>query len=213
MQKLLDRIFTRENYSVATAGDGRAGLELFRSHRPSAVLLDLVLPQMSGKALCRTIRSMAADIPIIVVSAIHEVEEKVALLELGADDFVTKPFSPSELRARVQAAIRRHASPPSSLEYRFGNCKIDFDKMNATRAGTRVVLTSHEFKLLRFMMENPNEVLSRERLLNEIWGHDRYPTTRTVDNQIMRLRQRLENDPTNPKHFLTVYGEGYKFVV
>lgn len=212
MQKILERIFTRENYSVEVAGDGNRGFQLFLSNRPTAVLLDLVLPQVSGRVLCRAMRSMSPETPIIVLSAIDEVSEKVTLLELGADDFVTKPFSPHELRARVQAAIRRHATHSQSVVYRFGNCEIDFDRMSATRAGEPVVLTSHEFRLVRFLVENPDRVLSRELLLDRVWGHDRYPTTRTVDNQILKLRQRLESDPANPKHFLTVHGSGYKFV-
>lgn len=130
--------------------------------------------------------------PVIVLSAISDVSDKVLLLENGADDYVTKPFSLRELLARVQAAIRRRASLAQSLVFRFGECEIDFDKMTAKRAGEMVVLTSHEFKLIRFFFEDPNRVLSRELLLNEVWGYNSYPTTRTVDNQILKLRQRLE---------------------
>ena len=212
MQKVLKRIFTEQNYSAEIAGDGKAGLELFRKVRPLAVVLDLILPQISGRELCQTMKSISPDTPVIVLSAITEVVDKVLLLELGADDYVTKPFSPRELMARVQAAIRRQRRPTQSAVYRFGECEIDFEKMTAKRAGTPVVLTSHEFKLLRFFTDNPERVLSREVLLNEVWGYNSYPTTRTVDNQILKLRQKLEPDPTNPMHLLTIYGAGYKFV-
>src|SRR6516165_3386328 len=212
MQKVLRRIFAEENYSIEVAGDGKTGLELFRAHRPVAVVLDLILPQISGRELCQTMKALSGDTPVIVLSAITEVVDKVLLLELGADDYVTKPFSPRELMARVQAAIRRRKRPTQSVLCRFGDCEIDFEKMTAKRAGTPVVLTSHEFKLLRFFTENPERVLSRELLLNEVWGYNSYPTTRTVDNQILKLRQKLEPDPANPRHLLTIYGAGYKFV-
>jgi DNA-binding response OmpR family regulator len=212
MQKVLKRLFTEQNYSIEVAGDGKAGLELFRKVRPVAVVLDLILPQISGRELCQTMKSISPDTPVIVLSAITEVVDKVLLLELGADDYVTKPFSPRELMARVQAAIRRQRRPTQSAVYRFGECEIDFEKMTAKRGGNSVVLTSHEFKLLRFFTENPERVLSREVLLNEVWGYNSYPTTRTVDNQILKLRQKLEADPANPMHLLTIYGAGYKFV-
>ena len=212
MQKVLKRIFAEESYSIDIAGDGKTGLELFRSRHPVAVVLDLILPQISGREVCQTMKSLAPDTPVIVLSAITEVVDKVLLLELGADDYVTKPFSPRELMARVQAAIRRRRRPTQSTVYRFGECEIDFEKMTAKRAGMAVVLTSHEFKLLHFFTENPEHVLSRELLLNEVWGYNSYPTTRTVDNQILKLRQKLEPDPANPTHLLTIYGAGYKFV-
>ena len=212
MQKVLKRIFAEQNYSIEVAGDGKTGLELFRAHQPLAVVLDLILPQISGRELCQTMKTIAPETPVVVLSAITEVVDKVLLLELGADDYVTKPFSPRELMARVQAAIRRRKRPTQSAIYRFGECEIDFEKMTAKRAGTPVVLTSHEFKLLRFFTDNPERVLSRDVLLNEVWGYNSYPTTRTVDNQILKLRQKLETDPANPTHLLTIYGAGYKFV-
>lgn len=212
MQKVLNRIFAGENYAVEVAGDGKRGLELFSSCRPRAVVLDLILPLISGRELCQEIKTVSPETPVVVLSAISEVRNKVLLLEIGADDYVTKPFSPRELLARVQAAIRRRSPLERSFIYRFGECEIDFDKMTAKRAGEAVVLTSHEFKLVRFFIEHPGHVLSRELLLNEVWGYNSYPTTRTVDNQILKIRQRLEPDPGNPKHFLTVFGTGYKFV-
>lgn len=212
MQKVLRRSFASENYTVIVAGDGQAGLELFRSERPLAVILDLVLPLISGRELCQTFKNLSNSTPVIVLSAISEVVDKVLLLELGADDYVTKPYSPRELMARVQAAIRRQRKPVSSTTFRFGNHEIDFRSMTARSGGIPVVLTAHEFKLLKFFTENVDRVLTRELLLNEVWGYNAYPTTRTVDNQILKLRQKLEPDPSNPKHLLTIYGAGYKFV-
>jgi len=212
MQRVLRRIFTEERYAVVVAGDGQTGLELFRSERPLAVVLDLILPHISGRELCQTFKSQSSEIPIVVLSSITEVADKVLLLELGADDYVTKPFSPRELTARVQAAIRRQRKPAPATICRFAECEIDFKKMTVRRSGSPVILTAHEFKLLKFFTENAERVLTREVLLNEVWGYNSYPTTRTVDNQILKLRQKLEPDPANPKHLLTIYGAGYKFV-
>jgi DNA-binding response OmpR family regulator len=212
MQKVLRRMFIEERYTVVVAGDGQTGLDAFRAHRPIAVMLDLILPQISGRELCQKMKAISGDTPVIVLSAIAEVVDKVLLLELGADDYVTKPFSPRELLARVQAAIRRRRRPIQSTVYPFGNCEIDFQKMTAHRGELPIELTSHEFKLLKFFTEHAEQVLSRELLLNEVWGYNSYPTTRTVDNQILKLRQKLEPDPANPQHLLTIYGAGYKFV-
>ena len=212
MQKVLRRIFTQERYSAVVAGDGQTGLDLFRRERPLAVVLDLILPGISGRELCRTFKQLSAETPIVVLSAIMQVADKVLLLELGADDYVTKPFSPRELTARVQAAIRRQRKPTPSTIYRFADCEIDFKKMTVRRNGEPIVLTAHEFKLLKFFTENSERVLTRDVLLNDVWGYNLYPTTRTVDNQILKLRQKLEPDPANPKHLLTIYGAGYKFV-
>jgi two-component system, OmpR family, alkaline phosphatase synthesis response regulator PhoP len=212
MQKVLRRSFATEQYVVIVAADGQKGLELFRSERPVAVILDLILPGISGRELCQTFKGLSSETPVIVLSAISEVVDKVLLLELGADDYVTKPYSPRELIARVQAAIRRQRKPAGSTIFRFGDCEIDFKSMSARRDNLPVVLTALEFKLLKFFTDNVDRVLTRELLLNEVWGYNAYPTTRTVDNQILKLRQKLEPDPANPKHLLTIYGAGYKFV-
>jgi DNA-binding response OmpR family regulator len=212
MQKVLRRIFVSEHYAVAIAGDGQTGLDLFRSEQPVAVVLDLILPVISGRQLCQMFKNLSSQTPVIVLSAISEVVDKVLLLELGADDYVTKPYSPRELTARVQAAIRRQRKPVGEPNFCFGDCEIDFKSMTARKDGVVVVLTAHEFKLLKFFTENINRVLTRELLLNEVWGYNAYPTTRTVDNQILKLRQKLEPDPANPKYLLTIYGAGYKFV-
>ena len=212
MQKVLRRIFTEERYAAVIAGDGQSGLDLFRSARPLAVVLDLILPQICGRELCQTFKGYSSEIPVVVLSAISDVADKVLLLELGADDYVTKPFSARELTARVQAAIRRQRKSTLPTIYRFAECEIDFQKMTVQRSGNSIILTAHEFKLLKFFTENAERVLTRDALLNEVWGYNSYPTTRTVDNQILKLRQKLEPDPANPKHLLTVYGAGYKFI-
>jgi DNA-binding response OmpR family regulator len=212
MQKVLQRMFRDEGYPVTVCGDGRAGLEAFQTTRPAAVVLDLLLPQLSGRELCKRFKEISNETPVIVLSAVTEVVDKVLLLELGADDYVTKPFSPRELMARVQAALRRRRKPVSISTYSFGECEIDFAKMTARRSGRPVVLTAHEFKLLKFFVDNAERVLSREELLNDVWKYNFYPTTRTVDNQILKLRQKLESDPAAPRHLQTVYGAGYRFV-
>ncbi len=222
MQRTLQRLFEADGLQVQLASDGIAGLESFRKQPPNIVVLDLKLPHLPGKELCRAFKAHAATVPIVVLSANAEVEDKVLLLELGADDYVTKPFSPKELLARVRRAMRRGSPATSGATNRttetvehqllmFGNIKIDFTSMEATRAGKRLSLTAQEFKLLRFLASAPDAVVSREKLLNDVWGYENYPTTRTVDNHILRLRQKLEPDPANPRYFLTMHGAGYKF--
>jgi DNA-binding response OmpR family regulator len=224
MQRTLQRLFEADSLSVKIASDGPAGLESFLEQSPTAVVLDLKLPGISGRELCRTFKSIEASVPIVVLSANSEVQEKVLLLELGADDYVTKPFSPRELLARVRRAMRRSAAkvdPVSSITPKtvnheildFGDAHVDFTSMEATRAGKHVTLTAQEFKLLKFFASTPGRVLSRDELLNEVWGYQNYPSTRTVDNHVLRLRQGLEPDPANPRFLLTIRSAGYKFVI
>lgn len=210
--KALLRLFTSEGFEVRSAGSGPDGLEIFNSSLPDAVVLDLMLPGMSGREICKLIKGRKPDLPVIILSAISEVADKVLLLEIGADDYVTKPFSPRELLARVQAAIRRSKRSAARPSAEFGCVRIDFASMRASRAGKPIPLTAHEFKLLRFFVENPDRVLSRDELLNEVWGYTAYPSTRTVDNQVLKLRQKLEENPANPVHICTVHGAGYRFV-
>jgi len=212
IQKALKRLFESEQYAVEVTSDGKAGLEAFRSSRPSAVILDLRLPELLGNDVCREIKREAPTLPVIILSAKTEVSDKVLLLELGADDYVTKPFSPRELLARVRAAVRRASGPDAVDSVLFGNINVDFGRMELTRDGAPVTMTAQEFRLLRYFAENPRRVLSRAELLNEVWGYENYPSTRTVDNHIWKLRLKLENDPANPEHFQTVHGAGYKFV-
>ena len=214
VQKALKRLFESEGYAVDVASNGVEGLEKFRATVPSALVLDLRLPGVPGQDVCRQVKQSAPDVPIIILSAKSEVSDKVLLLELGADDYVTKPFSPRELLARVRAAVRRTSGRGAvqSTLLSFGDVAADFSKMELTCAGKPVALTAQEFKILKFMSENVARVISREELLNEVWGYQNYPSTRTVDNHILRLRQKLEKDPSNPVHFRTVHSAGYKFV-
>jgi len=212
IQRALHRQFTAEGYDVHIEGEGPAGLAAVKTMKPVTVVLDLMLPGLSGRTICKEIKQWSNDIPVIVLSAISEVADKVLLLESGADDYVTKPFSPRELLARVQAAIRRNNKKADTLPLRFGTVHVDFITMETHRDGRLVPLTAHEFKLLRFFLDNPGRAISREELLSGIWGLGFHVTTRTVDNQILKLRQKLETDPANPVHFRTVHGVGYKFV-
>src|ERR1700690_1645683 len=214
VQKALKRLFEAEGFTVDIAGNGAAGLEMFRAAAPSVLVLDLSLPGTPGQDGCREISQAAPSLPIIILSAKTEVVDKVLLLELGAHDYVTKPFSPRELLARVRTAMRRSQSTqtPATDSFAFADVKVDFTKMELWRDGSPVQLTSQEFKVLKFMIQNAERVLSREELLNHVWGYRNYPSTRTVDNHILRLRQKLEKDPANPLHFRTVHSSGYKFV-
>ncbi len=214
VQKALKRLFEAEGFAVDIAGNGAVGLEMFRLAPPSVLVLDLSLPGTPGQDVCREISQAAPSLPIIILSARTEVMDKVLLLELGAHDYVTKPFSPRELLARVRTAMRRSQSlrTPLTETFVFADVKVDFTKMELWRDGNLVQLTSQEFKVLKFMIQNAERVLSREELLNHVWGYRNYPSTRTVDNHILRLRQKLEKDPADPVHFRTVHGTGYKFV-
>ena len=212
VQKALQRLFEAEGYAVRVAPDGNVALENFRQAPPSAVVLDLRLPGLSGRELCHEFKQHSPVVPIIVLSATTDVSDKVLLLEIGADDYVTKPFSPRELLARVRAALRRNVRPSIADQFSFGEIIIDFPKMEILREGQTIALTAQEFKTLKFMVHNPERVITRDELLNEVWGYHNYPSTRTVDNHILKLRQKLEKDPANPVHFRTVHGVGYKFV-
>ena len=224
MQRTLRRLFEADQLDVSIASDAQEGLESFRKQPPTAVILDLKLPGMSGKELCREFKAIAPAVPIVVVSANSEVEDKVLLLELGADDYVTKPFSPKELLARVRRVMRRtrqKSQMTASVTTKnipheiltFGDNRIDFTSMEATRAGKPLTLTAQEFKLLKFLAASQDVVLSRDVLLNEVWGYQNYPSSRTVDNHILRLRQKFEPDPANPRYFMTIHGVGYKLIL
>jgi DNA-binding response OmpR family regulator len=225
MQRILRRLFESGGMDVRVASDGMAGLQSFQEQRPTAVVLDLKLPDLPGKDLCRAFKHDAVSVPIVVVSASTDVIDKVLLLELGADDYVTKPFSPKELLARVRRAIRRGGTQPPEVTnvtrklveheaLAFGDVQINFTGMEARRAGKPLTLALREFELLKAFSRSPGRVFSREELLNEICGYKNYqdyPATRVIDNHILRLRQKLEPDPTSPRYFLTMRGVGYKF--
>ena len=212
VQKALRRLFETEGYSVETQSDGKSALDSFQASAPAAVVLDLRLPKVSGSDVCKEIKSINPTLPIVVLSAASDVSDKVLLLELGADDYVTKPFSPRELLARVRAALRHTTRTPDVQVVSFDDISVDFKKMEVKREGKPVILTAQEFKTFQFLVRNADRVISRDELLNEVWGYQNYPSTRTVDNHILKLRQKLEKDPSSPVHFRTVHGMGYKFV-
>ena len=212
VQRALRRLLEPEGFAVETRSDGASGVASFRTAAPAAVILDLRLPGMSGRDVCKQIKQSSPEAPVIILSAASEVTDKVLLLELGADDYVTKPFSPRELLARVRAVLRRSARVPSADVFIFDDISVDFAKMQLMRSGLEIPLTAQEFKMLKFMVHNAERVVSREELLNEVWGYHNYPTTRTVDTHMLKLRQKLERDPANPVHFQTVHRAGYRFV-
>jgi DNA-binding response OmpR family regulator len=197
---------------VEVQGNGKSALASFQAAQPAIIILDLRLPQLSGSDLCKEVKAQAPTLPIIVLSATSDVSDKVLLLELGADDYVTKPFSPRELLARVRAALRHTSRTVAVNLVSFDGISVDFKKMEVIREGKVVVLTAQEFKTLHFLVQNAERVIGRDELLNEVWGYQNYPSTRTVDNHILKLRQKLERDPASPVHFRTVHGMGYKFV-
>ena len=216
LQKVLKRLFETEGYSVDLAQDGLSGLERFRNRRPSAIVLDLRLPDISGQEVCEQITRVAPSLPVIVLSAKAEVADKVVLFEMGACDYVTKPFSPRELLARVRVALRRvdlgSAQAAGGNVFRFDDVIVNIPDAEVTRGGCSVLLTGMEFKILEFMTRNAQRVISREELLKKVFGYQSCPATRTVDNHIRRLRQKLEKDSSDPVHFRTVHCVGYKFI-
>jgi DNA-binding response OmpR family regulator len=211
VQKALKRLFETEGYVVEVQPNGKDALDSIQATLPAAIILDLRLPKLSGRDLCKEVKAQSPTLPIVVLSATTDVSDKVLLLELGADDYVTKPFSPRELLARVRAALR-HTSRTAVSTVSFDAISVDFRKMEVQRDGKVVVLTAQEFKTFHFLVQNADRVISRDELLNEVWGYQNYPSTRTVDNHILKLRQKLERDPASPVHFRTVHGMGYKFV-
>ena len=205
--------FEYEGYEVITAENGVAGLGRALSDSPDLVLLDVMMPQLSGLDVCKQLKVKRPSMPIIMLTARGQEIDKVVGLELGADDYVTKPFSIRELVARVKAVLRRAQVLPRELErYSFGDVEVDMRGCQVRRAGKPVEFSSMEFELLKHFLCHPGETLSRDRLLDEVWGYDHYPTTRTVDAHIVRLRHKLEPVPEEPRYFLTVHGMGYKFV-
>jgi DNA-binding response OmpR family regulator len=205
--------FEFEGYEVSTAYDGEEGLKRALEDSPDLIVLDVMMPKMSGLEVCKQLKGKRPSIPIIMLTARGQEVDKVVGLELGADDYVTKPFSIRELLARVKAVLRRsHTLPKEQDRYSFGGAEVDLRSCRVTRNGKQLEFSSTEFELLKYFVSHPGEILSRDRLLEEVWGYDSYPTTRTVDAHLVRLRQKLEPNPEQPRFFLTVHGTGYRFV-
>ncbi|HEY4362182.1 MAG TPA: response regulator transcription factor [Bryobacteraceae bacterium] len=211
-RKALQQLLEPEGFHVEVAENGAEGLASFRANKPNFVILDLRMPKVNGQDVCKQIRKDSEEVPILILSGSADEVDRVLLLELGADDYVTKPFSPKEVLARVRAVLRRARRTPVVEQLYFGDVAVDVPKMEVFRSGKSVPLAPQEFKLLKYFAQNPERVLSRDQLLNDVWGYTSYPSTRTVDSHVLNLRQKLERDPTNPAHFLTVHNAGYKFV-
>jgi len=205
--------FEFEGYDVISAEDGVVGLERALADDPDLVVLDVMMPRMSGLDVCKQLKAKRPSVPIIMLTARGQEIDKVVGLELGADDYVTKPFSIRELMARVKAVLRR-ASPLAPLPevYKFSDVEVNIRSIEVSRDGAPIELSAKEFALLAYFISHPAETLSRDRLLDAVWGYDNYPNTRTVDTHIVHLRQKLELNPEEPRFILTVHGSGYKFV-
>ena len=214
IHRLLRKTFESSGFEFASARDGSSALGIFRTVAPRVVILELYLPDMSGSDLCREIRSRSSRVPILMLSSASDEFNKVLLLELGADDYVTKPFSPRELLARVRAALRRlnQVTPPNDV-ITFDDIVVNFLRMELLRSGKGVPLTPQEFKMLRFFVDNQDRVISDSELLDELWSDRSRATKGTIKTHILRLRQKLERNPREPLHFRTVYRAGYKFVL
>jgi DNA-binding response OmpR family regulator len=205
--------FTYEGFNVQVARDGEAGLRFASESDVDLVILDVMLPRMSGMDVCKKLRAEGNTTPIIMLTARGQEIDKVLGLKTGADDYVTKPFSFLELMARVEAVLRRIDRPRISIEsVSFGNVSVNFKKMEATKDGELLDLSPREFRLLQYFIERRGEVISRDELLDHVWGYDDVPLSRTVDMHIAKLRQKIEDTPSDPRHIITVHRVGYKFV-
>ncbi|HXY47870.1 MAG TPA: response regulator transcription factor [Terriglobales bacterium] len=205
--------FEYEGYEVITAPDGMAGLERALNEAPDLVILDVMMPRMSGLDVCKQLRAKRPALPVIMLTARGQEVDKVVGLELGADDYITKPFSIRELLARVKAVLRRSQNLPQEQDrHVFGDIEVNLRSCQVSRGGKALDFSSKEFELLKYFLHHRGEALTRDRLLEEVWGYDRFPSTRTVDAHIVRLRQKIEPKPEEPRFILTVHGTGYKFV-
>lgn len=211
-----------EGYEVVSAGNGVDGIELFKTENPDLVILDVMMPGLDGLEVCKQIRTINGSVPVIMLTAKCSEIDKVVGLEIGADDYLTKPFGMRELFARIKAVLRRarpveaetvdddEAGVMAALS--FGKVNVDFRSYRALRDGKEIVLSAKEFELLKFLASQPDIPVTRDQLLDNVWGYNNYPTTRTVDNFIARLRHKVEEVPDKPRYIVTVHGVGYKFV-
>jgi DNA-binding response OmpR family regulator len=198
---------------VLAAYDGEEGYTLALEEQPDLVLLDLMLPKRSGYDVCRSLKQEMPQLPIVMLTARSQEADVVLGLDLGADDYVTKPFSVLELMARIKSVLRRTRTAATiSDKYQFGDLEIDFRKYESRRNGKLLDLSPREYEILKFFIEKQGEIISREDLLNAVWGYESYPNTRTVDTHIAKLRQKIEDRPDDPKHIITIHGIGYKFL-
>ncbi len=205
--------FELEGYEVISASDGEGGLAKAMSEKPSVVILDIMMPKRSGLDVCKELRAKGYTMPVIILTARGQEVDKVVGLELGADDYVTKPFSIRELLARVKAILRRVEGRGQAIQqYQFGNIFLNFSTHQATKNDRSLDLSTKEFELLKYFVQHRGETVSRDRLLEDVWGYDQYPNTRTVDNHVAKVRQKIEEKPAEPKYIITIHGVGYKFL-
>ncbi len=207
----LEDNFRFEGYETRASTNGREGLRMATTEAPDLILLDIMMPDLSGWDVCRELRRKGIDVPVIMLTARGEEVDRVLGLELGADDYVTKPFSLRELLARVRAVLRRPGPRQKSEALAFGDVRVERRARRVFKAGREVTMTRTEFDLLAYLVEHRGEVVTRERLLDEVWGYERFPTTRTVDTHVLRLRRKLEDDPDHPAWIVTVHAQGYRF--
>lgn len=207
--------FEYEGYAVQVARDGADGLKIAGDRELDLIVLDVMLPKMSGFDVCKQLRGAGNETPIIMLTARGQEIDKVVGLKIGADDYVTKPFSFMELMARVEALMRRsHRKPEiSSDEFNFGDINVNFKRFEVTKAGNPLEMSPREFNILKYFIEHRGEVVTRDQLLDAVWGYGSFPLTRTVDMHIAKLRQKVEDTASDPKHIITVHRVGYKFVV
>jgi DNA-binding response OmpR family regulator len=204
-------LMEREGFRAILAADGLTGLDQAILARPSLIITDLRLPGLSGVEVCKRLRTSGVATPIIVLSAIGEEIDKVLLLEIGADDYVVKPFGARELLARIRAVLRRQPGGAQKV-IGFADVEVNLDRRVVTRRDQEIRFTPAEYNLLTFFLQNPDRPLSRDMILNSVWGYESFPNTRTVDAHVVRLRQKLEADPICPRHFLTLHKVGYRFL-
>lgn len=213
IMKGLEDSLTEEHYEIFTATDGEEGYMIAREDRQDLILLDLMLPGMNGQEICQKLRNEGITTPIIMLTSKKEETDKVLGLEIGADDYMTKPFSLRELHARIKAILRRNVLIREPITtYKFADLEIDFKRQKTLKNGQPVQFSKKEYEILQFFIQHDDEIVSRDMLLDEVWGYDVYPTTRTVDNYILNLRKKIEDDPTSPKYILTIHKSGYRFV-
>lgn len=209
----LEEALKNEHYDVITEADGTLGYEKALGGEYDLILLDLMLPSKDGMDICKDLRSNGITKPILMLTSKKEEIDKILGLEIGADDYVTKPFSVRELLARIKAILRRSTEMTKSIEkYSFADISINFKKQEALKNNVNIDLSSTEYKILKYLIEHEGEVISRNKFLDKVWGFESFPSTRTVDNFILSIRKQIEDDPSNPKHLITVHKSGYKFV-
>jgi DNA-binding response OmpR family regulator len=209
----LSESLCNEQYSVTRAEEGQKGYTLALQNEFDLILLDLILPLKDGYDVCRDLRKEGKNTPIIMLTSKNEEIDKSLGLEMGADDYITKPFSLKELLARIKALLRRaQPAEPGAVEYSFGNVHMHLKKMEVDKKGCPVKLSATEYKILKYFVEHEGEVITRDKFLDDVWGYDAFPTTRTVDNYILSIRKKIEDDPSSPEHIVTVHTAGYKFI-